>query len=204
MSQLHPAFSAMVFPGNETKEHFLLKQVGLIWLKMKGCHWVGTEVWGLGGRTKADEARGKDKEWYRKQKSAYVQAHGYRVVADVAGVAKESTGQGYRYTVHSIEVKVSRADFQAGYCTGANLAYVMTPKGLIRPDELETNVGLLEVDLQKLRPHKETKHIASCVRVVKKPRRQTIPVNRAMRIIQDIGASYTNQAVFKNPWLILP
>ena len=53
-------------------------------------------------------------------------------------------------TVYCIEAKVSRNDFQSGYCIGGDLNYVITPRGLVKKDEVYKGVGLIEVDLDRL------------------------------------------------------
>lgn len=202
-------------PANESREHFLLKQVGLIWLKMRGCQFVATEVDGMSGNTDADLKRDERGRQYRQLYEMYPNERFRRMsrrsVADVVGVQRAYRGYAwrdgkrvirYRYTVRLIEVKVSRADFRSGYCTGAHFTYVMTPPGLVSPDELQPGIGLLEVDLEALAERHFARYIADVVNVVRKPKRQTDVEINPQHVIEDIAAKHTNHAVFKNPWLI--
>lgn len=198
-------------PANESREHFLLKQVGIVWLKIQGCQYVGAEIDGMHGGTDADFAP----QSYRRYNANTGEIETYqssrsRSVADVVGVQKRfdtySYETRYKYTVRLIEVKVSRADFLTGYCTGAHHAYVMTPPGLVTPGELQPGIGLLEVEPELVvpteNPGRRMERIAGLVKVVRKPRRQSGLGYDPQSVIEAIAASHTNRAVFKNPWLV--
>ena len=72
-----------------------------------------------------------------------------------------------------VEVKTSRQDFfndpkkwwnQPGHenCIGGNYRYYLTPKGLLKPDDLPGGVGLLEYDGKNIeRVHKAFRHDVS-------------------------------------------
>ena len=109
-------------PGNESPLHYRLKWRALVWLLGPGrCKWVAPEVEGV----RSPNGRRKP---------------------DALGIARSRSDRGWEYTVKVVEVKVSRSDFQAGYCISGDLNYVMTPAGLVAPEELEPGVGLIEVD----------------------------------------------------------
>lgn len=110
-------------PKNETKEHFLLKQIGRLWLYENKCRYVATEVYVYGCN---DE--------YSKKK--YI---------DACGVDKNQE------VSYGVEAKVSRADFNNGYCSRCNYTYVIVPKGLLTKDDTPSYVGIIEVDIPNFR-----------------------------------------------------
>ena len=132
-------------PKNESWEHFLLKNVAVALLRLHfGCTIAAMEVAGLGNYENRHKAR-----------------EGFKHIADAVGIKeckrwvppKGERAKGYYKTwfrVYGVEVKVSRSDFAAGYCTGGDLNYVMVPKGLVTPGELVPGVGLIEVNLDEL------------------------------------------------------
>lgn len=134
----------------ESREHRMLKFVGMLWLVKQGCQVVMDEPEGFRG-----VGRGKrnDRRWR----------------ADVAGIQRLRRGRSIDWIVRVIEVKVSRSDFLAGYCVGAHYNHVLSLPGLISPDDLEDGVGLLEADPQTcvldghLHPH--------CIRVIRRASR---------------------------------
>lgn len=109
-------------PQNQTPEHFLLKNASRVYLVERGLRYVGTEVY----------VNGLNDEVSVKQ------------IVDCVGVDKK---QEYTY---GIEAKVSRADFNNGYCTRCNYNYVICPNGLIDKKELPDYVGLIYGDVENI------------------------------------------------------
>lgn len=53
--------------------------------------------------------------------------------------------------IRGIEIKVSRGDFKNGFIHGGcNYNYLMIPKGLVEKNEVNTDIGIIEVDLDTL------------------------------------------------------
>ena len=122
-------------PLNESPEHFLLKEVGQFFLKKKlGCSIVGTEV---NSMMEPDlDIRDKlSKEFFD------------RSIADVVGV--KFNGRKIK-TIYCIEAKASLSDFKAGFCMSGDLNYIIAPVNCIPIKSLPDNVGLIEVDFNKL------------------------------------------------------
>lgn len=111
-------------PRNETKEHYLLKQVARVYLVEKGCYYVGTELYIDG--------------WGNNEYST-------KRYIDCVGVDRK------QITSYGIEVKVSKSDFKNGYCARCQYTYIMCPKDMITPDDLPSYVGLIYVDIDKVR-----------------------------------------------------
>lgn len=109
-------------PRNQTYEHFLLKNVGRVYLVERGLRYVGTEVFVSGMH---DE-------------------HSNKKVVDCVGVDKRQE------VSYGIEVKVSLSDFKSGYSTRCNYNYVMCPTGLIDKAAVPDYVGLIYADVENV------------------------------------------------------
>jgi len=165
-------------PANESREHYILKQLGAWFLRSLGCEIVVQEVDGFTGNAKEVHrgwAFNEDGIWAR----AWIRGP-HRI--DVAGLRRSYDGRGEkigphtpRMIVYGVEVKVSRSDYLAGYCTSAHVLYLMTPPGLLRPEELPPGIGLVEGDPDKAEVYLwETGGIYRIegLRVVRKPGRR--------------------------------
>lgn len=192
-------------PGNESREHFLLKQVALTFIRFNlGCRYCATELptW-----------RVPDPE---KHPSLAAISKGYSIT-DVLGVGPDLAVAGRRHTmkdighvVRSVEVKVTRRDYHSGYSAGGDLNYLITPSGLVNGAELPDAMGLIEVDLAVLRWDRFAGPVG--IKLAKKPRRiTTVPsspyVTRSVEheawahgLIEAIAFVQTAQAVYANPW----
>ena len=97
--------------------------------------------------------------WYRERKTRKNLVHD---IVDVLGLEEKVVGKWKEneegnffverksiYQTRGIEAKASVGDFRSGYCKSFNYSYVITPRNLISVKELELNVGLIEVDLDK-------------------------------------------------------
>ncbi|HEY8342226.1 MAG TPA: hypothetical protein VIK75_04345 [Calditerricola sp.] len=166
-------------PANESREHYILKQLGVWFLRGLGCEIVVQEVDGFTGNAREVRPRGASNEygfWTREWLRGPTRI-------DVAGLRRtydfnrgEKIGPHTpRMIVYGLEVKVSRSDYLSGYCTSAHVLYIMTPPGLLRPDELPPGIGLVEGDPDKAEVYLwETGgiHRIEGIKVVKKPGRR--------------------------------
>jgi hypothetical protein len=91
--------------------------------------------------------------WTRKRRP-----NSTRSIIDVLGVGKrvvQNASTGHRRTemwvTRGIEVKASLSDFRSGFCQGADFTYVMAPKGVVPLSEVPKGVGLVEVDVERVR-----------------------------------------------------
>lgn len=109
-------------PKNQTKEHFMLKNVARIYLVERGCQYVGTEIYVYGQNDRSIK----------------------KGITDCVGVDK------FMEKTFGIEVKVSLSDFRNGYSSRCNYNYVLCPDGLIDESELPSYVGLIYVDMDEL------------------------------------------------------
>jgi hypothetical protein len=172
-------------PNNETPEHFYLKQIAKIWLKVQQqCQYVANEIYIPGDRYEGREERS---------------------ISDAAGVKKRHIkGPVYDYTVFNIEVKVSKSDYLTGYCTGGHYNWVMTPKGLLKPEELPVDIGIIEVDLDKCKIKQNVKYakpVFCGLGTAKKPRKRMVEYGTALEVVDNICRRLTNQDVYNNPWV---
>lgn len=164
-------------PRNESAEHFLIKQVAVVYLKFtRGCRYVGEEVVLY---RDIPEEKGK-------------------VIADVVGVHRKLIGYNkYAHTIMCAEVKVSVSDFKNGFSMGGDLNYVFAPKDVIPLDLLPTRVGLIEVDLGKL-----NYTLDGCIQgvYIKKKASRFPNCNDYQDVIANIAYSYSCKHAAKNPW----
>ena len=127
----------------ESKNHKLLKDIGIGILLNKGCTPVGVEVTLPIGC----DLRPMEREWNE------------RKVTDVAGLINHSVPTGNKVyptrgvpSLYAIEVKVSRADFKSGYCDkGYGKMWLLTTPDVIKEGELPKGIGHIEVDLKTMK-----------------------------------------------------
>lgn len=183
-------------PKNETWEHFLLKNVAIAYLRLHfGCTIAAMEVSGMHIGGSAIE--GKET----------------KLVADAVGIRIENQWLPYAErevrdnpykrieTVYCIEAKVSRSDFQSGYCIGGDLNYVIVPKGLVGKEEVYKGVGLIEVDLEKLEFTKDWK--LTGVQITKRATKREGFEGRHKWIdgvFRDMARQLTLNSIRNNPW----
>lgn len=174
-------------PGNETPEHFLLKQVARVYLKVvTGCQIAGTEVGGMD-------------DYSRDAKQ--------HTVADAVGVKLSwEGGREKRYTVYCIEAKQSLSDFKSGFCQGGDLNYVIAPQGLLTPKLLPNGVGLVEVNFDRLAFTFDGIYGLTLARRATRQAKTWYPRHGndhdtwARGVIEAIAAKETNDAVFRGLW----
>lgn len=110
-------------PKNQTKEHYLLKNIAMVYLRERNIEYIGTEIYIKGTNTNISNKK----------------------IIDCVGIDKNK-----RYT-YGIEAKVSRSDFLNGYCARCNYTYIICPDGLIDKNELPKHIGLIYVDIPNFR-----------------------------------------------------
>ncbi|SDY95010.1 hypothetical protein SAMN05421736_104296 [Evansella caseinilytica] len=145
----------------ESSLHEHLKRQALYWLKAKMTDLCANEV-----------------QLYIRRK---------KIIADALGINMT------RKEARIIEVKVSRSDFLRddvlaaphGYHQLADYAYLMTPVGLISPEELPKGYGLLEIDEY------------DTIRVKRNPVRNRKPRLTLDTLIKRTGRAATNAVLFK-------
>lgn len=127
---------------SESEEHEILKHIGLAVLLRKGCSPAGVEV--------------RLPTW--EQPLAFELPPSSVGITDAAGltwIRWRRTGKGISYGeyyrgrgIFAMEAKVSRSDFQRGFCTrGWNKMWLITPPDLLKPEEVPGGVGLYEYDI---------------------------------------------------------
>lgn len=175
----------------ETKEHRFLKEIGMAYLFNQNCFLVATEV-----NIKCRER-------------IHTLDRGFFV--DVCGVGekyipwtpwrKEQFGDKYKYNVlRAIEVKVSRSDFKHGFiCSGCNYHYLITPKGLVKPEEVPKGVGFITVDINnfhsKFYPSPTFRFAFEGVTIVRKPKFWTIKQWQIDNAISSIAKRSTRDLI---------
>jgi len=119
----------------------------------------------------------KDGDWYRKRKSNSVKKR-----IDCAGIDKASYANIENAKIRGIEAKASCSDFKSGYCTKADITYIITPKGTIPKEDMEKYIGLMEVDIDNLEIITEPKVHVVGLDIVK---RATTNKSKGLKDIKD-------------------
>ena len=130
--------------GGETKEHKLLKELAIIWLRGYGCHQIATEV-------------ALHPRWLQghEEHNIPIPYHKWKHVADVVGIRDRYSPTPAELPAHkrkyleavAVEVKVSRSDFKNGFVSsGCDRIYLFTLPNLLDLDEIPKHVGLMELD----------------------------------------------------------
>jgi len=165
----------------------LLTKIGFLWLTKLGCTCVAPEVHIIthGLRDYNNELANHQyidlvgvSEKYLPEDKRYKET---KVYTRVDGSLRE-----YEYTVdketvtRGIEIKVSKSDFRNGFIhVGCDYHYLMIPKGLVTKKEVTKDIGIIEVDLEKVkiclnRRHGFTEYWLEGVNQIRKPRRQKL------------------------------
>jgi len=87
----------------------------------------------------------KDGKWYRRRKS-----NSRNQIIDCAGIKRPKYNRLDEVKIRGIEAKASYNDFKSGFCTGADITYVIAPEGIIPKEEIPKYIGLLEVNIEEL------------------------------------------------------
>ena len=187
----------------------LLTKIGFLYLKKMGCHTISTEIHipirdhYLTGKDShyAIDLLGISKKYipYKQQKEHKKLVYGDKEVD--GGVIK------FHNVLRGIEVKVSRGDFNNGFIHGGcHYNYLLVPKGLIKPSEVHSDIGIIEVDFEQLaviHPKYVTMqnqgfHLSG-IQIGRKPKRKQIDGWVVDRCFSQIGETLTNQA---KRWLV--
>lgn len=113
------------YPKNETKEHFICKEVAKIVLYENfNCRFVATEV------------------FMRRMTGCS------KINIDALGITKKLD------KVVGIEAKASMSDFNNGFCIQAPYTYIICPSGVIPTEVIPKGIGLIYVDIEKVRFNK--------------------------------------------------
>ena len=185
-------------PGNESETHFLLKQVAQAFLKTNfHCSIVGTEVHTGNHRYPELKKDYPEYTWSR------------RKVTDAIGIKKNSR-KDVDNLIRNIEVKVSNQDLKSGYSLSGDYNYILAPRNEIYKDFLFPFVGLIEVDLNRLKwPKNKTmgtgKDIVG-VDITKNPRMCEYGQHHDYRdnwvsyLKRAIMHNHVNDKVYRNLW----
>lgn len=128
--------------GGETKEHKLLKELAVIWLRGYGCHQIATEV-------------ELHPVWLQGTNEQRVTYHKWKHVADVVGIRDRYSPTPAELPAHkrryleavAVEVKVSRSDFKNGFVSsGCDRIYLFTLPNMLDLNDIPKHVGLMELD----------------------------------------------------------
>ena len=87
----------------------------------------------------------KDGSWYK-----YRESNSMNQIIDCAGIKRPNYKNIEDTIIRGIEAKASYNDFKSGFCTGADITYIITPQGIIPKKEIPKYIGLIEVDFDKL------------------------------------------------------
>ena len=180
-------------PQNETELHFLLKNIAVSYLKSHfGCQFANKEIDIGAFYNKKFRHEFPDFPWGKR-------------IADAVGIQRKFDNKinDYELIVRCIEVKISKADLNNGYCTSGDYNYIMAPKGLFTMDDLLPFVGLIEVDLENLRWDDGFAPIRGVEVTINSQKANYGRKNRDfwLEIIKDkMLKAYTNEHAFKGLW----
>jgi len=202
----------------------ILTKIGYLWLKNKGCYAICTEMtvrtwfnrpWRDNYKTD-EEHKAALKAWEEETGGQ----HNNHYIIDLLGIQTEYQKPTYDTTqngitnyqvnkqdiLRGIEIKVSRKDFKNGFIhSGCNYNYLLIPKGLVEPEEVNKNVGILEVDLQQptiktTKWFSHTTYELPCLTIIRKPKRhEKIDENAVNNAKVTMIENLTNQTKL---WLI--
>lgn len=135
--------------GNETRNHYILKQLSRI------------IAFNLGYKIGAEEVD-----------MFSVNDFGRKNIADYIGlkyIHKWVKGK-YEDDIKSIciEAKQSKSDYKNGFVSSCDVNYIITPKGLLNKEDMLKGVGLIEVDFDELKIDYKHMEIIKGVTVVKR------------------------------------
>jgi len=141
---------------SESDLHHLLKRIGVALLIRKGCSPVGMEI-RLPTWERGRWQRPRDKKVNARPFDFGMELPPSEIgIADAAGVIwihpdrNDFYGANRVQGIFAIEAKVSRSDFQRGFCThGWNKMWILSPPDLLDPKELPPGVGHYEYDPDK-------------------------------------------------------
>lgn len=187
-------------PGNESKEHFYLKQIAKIYLKSKyNCKYIGSEIYLGKSIDKSIKKEYPDIPYNDKK------------ITDAVGIEdRKLKHMGHRGIIRNIEVKVSKSDFRSGYSIMGDYNYIITVKNRLDDINIPKPVGLIEVDFDKFDVYdlKSRGMGIKGVELVKYPKRLNDKNYIAGShkkyvdwVIKKIAQKHTNKDIYNNPWI---
>ena len=186
----------------------LLTKIGYLQLKHMGCHTISTEI-------HMPFRLNVLRDWENKQDKHYnvdLMGIGWKYLPPSKQYKIKVQGindQWYDENIYkepitrSIEIKVSRSDFKNGFVhCSAHYNYIMTPKGLITPKEVFSDVGIIEVDIDNFNFKKRRRpypHEFKGLEIIRNPVYKNIPSTMVDEISSQVGITLTNQV---NRWIM--
>ena len=172
----------------ESDLHLFLKSVASAWLSNQGCFLIGEEV------VLINENKERVRSPTRYHDNKEVNEIDNKIIIDVVGAGHFEIGREeieveeykgiyehpiYRTQIHKkwilrgVEVKISKSDFKNGYsCSGCNFNYLIMPSGLVNPNEVSKEVGIITFNQEKFQPFYEESvnhFILEGVRLIRRP-----------------------------------
>lgn len=188
-------------PGGESEEHFYLKQIGKIYLKVNyGCKYIGSEVY-----------LGYSNDYSIKQKYSDLPFN-KKKITDIVGIQdKKLKYMSHKGIIRNVEVKISKSDYYNGYCVMGDYNYLMTPAGLLDKNKIPKMIGLIEVDLDKVKLEKAYGNfIIKGLELVKYPTRikyKNYIKGSHKRYLQWVKKNmlvrHTNRDIYHNMWFYI-
>jgi hypothetical protein len=167
----------------------LLTKIGYLYLERMGCHEISTEI-----------------NVHLADKNTISPNGKFHYIIDILGLEWEYLPPSHdekfkvnkREISRGIEVKVSRADFKNGFVHhGCNFNYLLVPKGLVQSNEVHTDIGIIEVDLENFyiglgkRPFYG--YFLNGIEMTQKPKRKEVPDWLITSMKSQMGETLTNQ-----------
>lgn len=87
----------------------------------------------------------KNGKWYK-----YRESNSKNQIIDCAGIKRPNYRNIGDTIIRGIEAKASYNDFKSGFCTGADITYIIAPEGIIPKEEMPKYIGLIEVNFREL------------------------------------------------------
>lgn len=167
-------------PLNETETHYLLKQIGKYILRKDGCKIIGTEIdIGYDSKTPIFKSIPNFFKITRKR------------VTDVIGIKCSNSNWRKDSKTIIIESKASLSDYKNGFCTYADITYVIAPLGTIPLDKIPKEIGFIEVDLDNYNPI--TGSDFDCIYYRQRAKNRSKIIKSDLHYYQDILYSIANR-----------
>lgn len=155
----------IVFPKNESFEHFALKEIGKLYLKHNQlCNFIADEFKIPHYFSSLAEKQFQTKLDYKIHNKSITDAFGFK--ATYSG----------EVTIKSVEAKASYSDFKNGFCIGGEYNYLIAPVGVIPVKEVPSFVGLIEIDFDKF--YYKGNRIKSGYKTIQRAKKIKIPKKR--------------------------
>lgn len=168
----------------------LLTKIGFLYLEKMGCREISTEV---------------NVHLYTRES---VLDPNFHYIIDLLGIATEYLPPSKKWDelykvntqtiLRGVEIKVSRSDFKNGFIHhGCNFNYLLTPKGLVNPDEVHSDIGIIEVDIENFKIITYQRpfygYELKGVELIRNPKRKIVDPSLIENLRAQIGETLTNQ-----------